>query len=49
MMESTYEQHVLECGQSSTGREFCLEVDGSVPLKCLSLIKSQRMEVLLPD
>lgn len=48
-MESTCEQHVPEHGQSSTGREFCPEVDGSVPLKCLFLIKSQRMEVVLPD
>lgn len=38
MMESTCEQHVLERGPSCTGREFCPEVDSSVPLKCFFLV-----------
>lgn len=42
MMESTYEQHVLDRGPSCTGREFCPKVDGSVPLKCFSLVLSPR-------
>lgn len=36
MMEFAHEQHVH--GPSCTGREFYREVDGSVPLKCISLL-----------
>lgn len=36
MMEFAHEQRVH--GPSCTGREFCPEVDGSVPLKCIPLL-----------
>lgn len=51
MMESTYEQHVLEHGPSCAGREFCPEVEWQCALKMLSscCFKSQKTEVLLPD